>query len=489
MKDMKKIFALALAVLMTLSMAACGGNGNPTDETTDSTASTQGTSNNASEPDENLTIHENTFFTVGYKEEDGWTLAEDDFSIYDDGGNAYLRILDEDGDTGLLVKIEADEESASSFRSTLHANEVDMKAYVEGTWASETIGGLQMAAVDKEGGEWYFFGRDAAAGVSYTVSVTDWEDPRVADLVRNITFTAAAADNMDPPWPWEGAPFSGGTLSQTVGAYNLTAQFLPMDEPMVTYETFEHDIVVMGDKVYLLSDGELYQYAYDGSSLKRIKEISLPGEYEILEKGADGKIVLSNFMEPVFGHDGDSAQFSYEGPDKFTVAPDGTWGISWFVSGEDCELYTFQNSTLTGTPFPFAEVDTISQICIDSNYILISGSSKEDNKHYLFVYDYSGELQLQLGGEPDGFGLGSITYAVSTDNGFLALDGNMREVVLWSADGTWLGAADDGDLFGTNYPWIAAADRAEDGSILIVMSEERPDQSADEVLVYQLSGF
>ena len=98
MKDMKKIFALALAVLMTLSMAACGGNGNPTDETTDSTASTQGTSNNASEPDENLTIHENTFFTVGYKEEDGWTLAEDDFSIYDDGGNAYLRILDEDGD-------------------------------------------------------------------------------------------------------------------------------------------------------------------------------------------------------------------------------------------------------------------------------------------------------------------------------------------------------------------------------------------------------
>ena len=96
---------------------------------------------------------------------------------------------------------------------------------------------------------------------------------------------------------------------------------------------------------------------------------------------------------------------------------------------------------------------------------------------------------MQLGGEPDGFGLGSITYATSTSNGFLALDGNMREVVLWTADGTWIGAVDDGDLFGTYYPWIAAADIADDGSILVVMSDTRADESADEVLVFKLSGF
>ena len=65
----------------------------------------------------------------------------------------------------------------------------------------------------------------------------------------------------------------------------------------------------------------------------------------------------------------------------------------------------------------------------------------------------------------------------------------MREIVLWSADGTWLGAVDDWDLFGTDYPWLAAADMAEDGSILVVMSETREDESADEVLVFKLSGF
>lgn len=498
MRYIKKILALLLAVLMLVSLVGCGGNNDPVPGTTDPAASTKGTepgkeSNPAqSAPpkiDENLTIHENTFFTVGYNEEDGWTLAEDDIEAYEGGGYAYLRILDEDGDTGLLVYIEAYEESASSFRETLYANGVDMKAYVDGIWASETIGGLQMAAVDKEDGEWYFFGRNEAAGVSYTVHVTDWENPNVPAVIENISFTASGTDNIDPPWPWEGEPFSGGTVSQTVGTYTLTAQFQPMAEPLVTYETFEHDIVVMGDKVYLLSDGALYQYAYDGASLTFVKEIPLDSEYEVLEKGADGNIILSKFMEPVIGHNGEAIQFSYEGPENFSVAPGGTWGISWFVSGEDCELYAFQNGALSGSPFPFNEVDTISQVCIDSNYILVSGSSKEDSDHYLFVYDYSGELQLQLGGEPDGFGLGSITYATSTPNGFLALDGNMREVVLWTADGTWIGAVDDGDLFGTGYPWIAAADIADDGSILVVMSDTRADESADEVLVFKLSGF
>ena len=494
MKYVNKVLALALAALMLISLAACGENKDPAAETTAPAAPNAGNEttpapSDVTEIDENLTVHENTFFTVGYREEDGWTLAEDDAYAYDYGGEVYLRILDAEGYTDLLVRVEAYEESASSFRDTLHANSIDLKAYVDGTCSSETIGGMQMAAVDKGDGEWYFFGRNEAAGVTYTVHVTDWEDAKVPALIENILFTASGTDNIDPPWPWEGEPFSGDTLSQMIGTHTLTAQFLPMAEPFVTYETFDHDIVVIGDKVYLLSDCALYQYAYDGDSLTFVKEIELPGEYEILEKGADGNLVLSRFMEPVFGHNGDSAQFSYDGPDKFAVAPGGTWGISWFVSGDDCELYTFQNGALTGSPFPFAEVDTVSQVCIDSSYILVSGSSKEDGDHYLFVYDYSGQLQLQLAGDPNSIGLGSITYATSTPNGFLALDGNMREVVLWTADGTWIGSADDGDLFGTSYPWIAAADMAEDGSILIVMSEERADESADEVLVFKLSGF
>ena len=489
MCNTKKVLALLLAVLMLIGLVGCNAPDDPVPGTTDPGKKNDPPKSETSELDESLTIHENTFFTVGYSEEDGWTLAEDDIDMSEYGGSVALRILDENGYTDLLVSIEAYTEDASDFRETLHANDIDLRAYVDGTCVSEDIGGEQMAAADKGDGEWYFFSRNEAAGVSCTVNVSDREDPRVAEVMKNITFTASGTDNIDPPWPWEGEPFSGSTKSQTVGTYTLTSQFLPMGEPLVTYETFNHDIAVAGDKVYLLSDYTLYQYAYDGNALSFVKEIPLDGEYELLEKGADGNVILSNFMEPVIGHNGEAVQFSYEGPDNFTVAPGATWGISWFSSGEECQLYAFNDGALSGSAFPFPEVSTISQVCIDSNYIFVSGSSKVDEEHYVFVYDYSGELQLQLGGEPDGFGLGSITYATSTPNGFLALDGNMREVVLWTADGTWIGAADDGELFGTDYPWIAAADVAEDGSILIVMSDTRADESADEVLVFKLSGF
>ena len=52
-----------------------------------------------------------------------------------------------------------------------------------------------------------------------------------------------------------------------------------------------------------------------------------------------------------------------------------------------------------------------------------------------------------------------------------------------------LGGEPDGFGLGSYYPWIAAADIADDGSILVVMSDTRADESADEVLVFKLSGF
>jgi hypothetical protein len=63
----------------------------------------------------------------------------------------------------------------------------------------------------------------------------------------------------------------------------------------------------------------------------------------------------------------------------------------------------------------------------------------------------------------------------------------MRDVVLWAADGTWLGAVDGEDLFGTRYPWFATADVMDDGSVLVVMTEERTDGSAMEAIAFKIS--
>ena len=118
----------------------------------------------------------------------------------------------------------------------------------------------------------------------------------------------------------------------------------------------------------------------------------------------------------------------------------------------------------------------------------MSGSAVDGSGYSVFVYDHSGALKMQLKGDPNGtIGLGSITYVAKTANGFMALDGNLRRLVLWTADGTWLGNVDDEAVFGTSYPWLATADVMADGSLLVVMTETRPDGSALEVAAFKVT--
>ena len=481
---MKKLLALLLTLIMLLSLAACGKDEPKKTENAD-----PGKENVTEAPEVELTLHENTFFTVAYDEADGWSIAEDDVYTYENGGNVYVRVLNEEGNTDIVVYINANKSEAESFRDALDTNGFDLKDYVDGKLETVDVGGQSMLYVDHGNGSRFYFGRNEQAGVYYTIDVSDPEDPRSTALIEGITCTASGTDNVDPPWPWEGEAFSAEAAEQMVGTYTLKAEFLPMSEALTTFETFKHDAEVLGDKVYLLSDYVLREYTCDGASLAFEREIPLDDEYEVVES-AGGNMVLSGFMKPVIGHDGESVLYSYDGPDKFTVAPDGTWGISWFSSGDSTEKFTFSDGALVGEAFPFAEVKTISKLCIDDSYIYVTGSPVEGSGHFVFVYDHAGSLKMQLTGNPTAtIGLGSITYITKTANGFIALDGNMRDVVLWAADGTWLGSAESDDLFGADYPWLASADVMADGSILCIMTQDRADESAMELVAFKLSGF
>ena len=77
---------------------------------------------------------------------------------------------------------------------------------------------------------------------------------------------------------------------------------------------------------------------------------------------------------------------------------------------------------------------------------------------------------------------------VQTENGILVLDGYYQEFKLFSLDGTFLGSADCDELLGTNYPWpYTMVDT--DGGALVLLSQERDDQSATELLVFEITGF
>lgn len=484
---MKKWLALLLAALMLLSLVACGDEEEtePT-ETTEAIAATDPVE--STETNVNLTVHENTFFTVGYDEAAGWSLAEDDIYTYDTGGYCYVRVLDEEGYDELVVWISATEEDVADFRELMHIYGIDQKAYAEGTLELIEVGGQPMFYADLENGSRYYAGRNEDAGVTYTIDASDWEDPRVAALVENIVCTASGTGNVDPLWPWEGEAFTCAPTNHTVDTYTLTSELIPMNEALITYDTFNHDVEILGDKVYLLSSYSLKEYTYDGTTLTFSKDISPDETYEVLERAND-QLFLSSFMDPLLVHDGSSLLASYEGSDYFAPAPDGTWGISWFYAGEDCVKCSLSGDAMTTEPMPFNELSSVETIRIDDEYIYVTGYAAEDSSTKIFVYDHSGALQLQLTGDPEGFGLGSITFITKTEHGFLALDANLGEVDLWSADGTWLSRIDSVDIFGTYDTWLASGTVAEDGSILVVMNVDREDESAEEVVIFKLSGF
>ena len=181
------------------------------------------------------------------------------------------------------------------------------------------------------------------------------------------------------------------------------------------------------------------------------------------------------------------ATHTYEDIDNLVMHPSGEWGIDYFVSNE-CEIVTFSGDTCSATPVVFKEADTISHISIDENSIYICASAADDSGHKVFVYNKEGVLQKTLC-DAEGEGLGSVTFITQTANGYMGFDGNMRDVIFWDNDGAFIAEISDTDLFGTDYPWFCASTLIGDGSILTVMTEEREDRSAMEIIVFNVKGF
>ena len=91
--------------------------------------------------------------------------------------------------------------------------------------------------------------------------------------------------------------------------------------------------------------------------------------------------------------------------------------------------------------------------------------------------------------DAEGEGLGSITFVTQTANGYIGFDGNMRDVLLWDNDGAFIAEISDSDLFGTSYPWFCSSTVLSDGSILTIMTAEREDRSATELIAFNVKGF
>ena len=470
---MKKSISSLLVVLMLFILAACGG------DSTDKLKSPK-------------TINAKLWDLV-YDEADGWTYKEENFTDDDNSSDIVLSIPKEEGDYDLITfEINADIEDPYDFRDYLNAFGFDEYEYeVNKSYELTKVGGIN--CLKQEGNYWgspcvRYLNRVEGANATVLITIVgEYQDERVDKLLSGLTLKLNDIGNEDGPWYWEGEAIKTDDHKVTIGKYEINSQWLPFEDCIISRETFDNLIAVVDDQAYLLLGGALKRYDYDGKTLKFKDDIKLDSDYDYLNADTKGGIWLSSFTEPLINIKDGEIIASYQGADQVAMHPSGTWGINYFSSGE-CNKVMIAGDEIKTEPLVFEEVESVRYLMVDENNIFISGSAPNSDDHNVFVYDLKGNLKAKLA-DSEGESLGSITYITSTKNGYIGLDGNMRELVLWDKNGKYIGSANDSDLFGTYYPWFCGATKLEDGSLVVIMTETRADKSAEELIAFRITGF
>ena len=510
--SMKKFRVTLLSLAMVAALTACGGAAEePTTEATEAETTEEKTeadkpaSDDTEEATEEATeaaAAEGTTFDsplckIVY-DDTVWSYVEDDTTNSDTKTWIKMEIPKEDDDGDIVyVFVEAAIGDPYSFREDLYNYGFDEKEYAENDSYDKTnIGGVDF--LKYEGSYWgsdaiTYIAREEAANESLTVRIVgETDNENVQPLIDNITFNVTDIGNEDGPWYWEGEPYSVEDKSVSLATlFDVQAHQVKFEDPLITHETFDHHIAISGGKLYVLDGDKLGVYAFDGTTATFEQEYTLEGEYEDISAGADGSIWLANFMKPLINWKDGETLASYDDRDIRHVAmsPDCSFGISYFTSPDDCKKISFSSDgTYSLSDISFAGVKIISHINVTDNYIIVTGSNAETDKHCVFLYDFDGN-QVQVIAKEGDWGFGSITYVAETSNGLLCMDGNMRKVEFVKTDGSYYGAIEDDALFGSSYPWFCDGCRTEDGGIAVVISEDRPDKSAKEVLVFTINGF
>lgn len=476
---MKKLFAILLAFIMVFSLAACGDK-NP--DNPDNSQKPSGSSADSIEA---------SLFSV--KAGGEWINIEDEFENEEDYCLAVLQILDPEDEEYYLIEaeIKAEIEDPYDFREDLvEYGFIQYDYKVNNAYETVNIGGVDLLKYTDGDDTLVYFNRVEGANANAYVKIdaVDINDSRIDALLEGITFNLEDIGNVDGPWEWDGERFYADDTNVNAGAYTLSTEFVPFEDAITTFETFDHSVAAIGDKVYVLTGGEIRICHYNGTELVFVEKIDLPeDDYDRVEATADGTLWVSGGMNDILCIKDGNIVATYEDIDNLAIHPSGTWGVDFYVSNE-CNIITFSDNSFTATSVVFKETDTIMHLCVDENNIYACASAADNSGHKVFVYNKAGVLQKTLC-DAEGEGLGSVTYITQTANGYIGFDGNMRDVLLWDNNGAFIAEISDRDLFSTGYPWFCDSAVLDDGSIITIMTDEREDKSATELVAFIVRGF
>lgn len=490
--SMKKVLALLLVAVICVAFAACkGGTEEPTKAPESSETAAPENTDKPEAPADGTEVA-NDFWSVTYT--DAWTYnEEDDLKEGSDYANIeFTNAADDD----LTVFVELSYEDCEDYREFIMNSELDEKEVVEnGAGEYAKISGRDFLIVT---GKYYgddctrYLLRDSDAGATAMIRVIgDAENADVKALISTVEFKITRDGEMDPPWYWAGEPMNKGTNEVMCGTTTYKATQLVFDDYVMCDDIFSGRVAVNGSDVYTLCDNVLSHYTVDGDKITFDKVIELDKEYKEMQFDKNGNLWLSNFMKPLICLKDGEIVASYDDIKYAEMAPDGTWGISYFT-GNEVEKFTISGDIVSKETVTLDDIKMVSAFEITDDEILITGSKNdEEGNHCLFVYDHSLNLKSIIG--DCAFGeeghLASVTEIIAGEKGYFLVDGNFRNITLYSKDGECMGEMDSDDLFGCSYPWMSCADELDDGRILVGMTQERDDKSCDEFVLFAVEGF
>lgn len=314
------------------------------------------------------------------------------------------------------------------------------------------------------------------------------------NLLKSFVLLTEDTGHTDPPYAHEGEEFAPTTGEISIGDYKFSAEYIKLDPVIPTYETFKTFGAQNGNYFYLVKNDELYIYDMN-DSMKLVKTEKLPNEYSAIVASPNGKTYVTEPYKDSFILEGlEVEKTALDIKNKLTLHPSGTWGIEHNFSIDDINKVTINDDgTMTSEPIAFVGADgnpvqkmAANLFILEEKIAIPGGTEGEDSVYALGIYNTDGTLDVLLKNKDDK-NLGSITGIIEGTNTYFAADANMRAFYLWDKTGNFLGEVEDSDILGTNYPWMAKFFKGMDGNTYLVGTEERPDKSSNEVIVYKIN--
>lgn len=445
------------------------------------------------------------YFTAAFPQD--W--VQDEFYTYNSNQyySAQYALKDDSGWALTSVQITVSVAEVAEYRSGIsellgYAAEAGRDALDEVTIGDVPFQGLTY------GDYWIYtkyLARVPEASVTIAITVSDPENAQdvLPDILNSISFSYPIPDpaNVDPPMPEDGVPFQPSAATVNVGGYDLKAEWLTDGASIYPKDMYSASLTAAGSSVYVLASNKLYMFDQSGTALsaKAGSPLDLGDDYRFLSADRSGKLYATDGFYQALSYDnGVLENFELDG--YLSMHPDGQWGLSYWGSSTVRKV-TF---TADGTAIKdwiltdlsddaarkgrFSSVDTI---LVTDDHIFVAGADATTAYAVKIVmYDFDGNELAVFGSEDwmDASAFGSVAGIVETDNGIIALDGFYQSFKLFSKDGTFIGAVGCDELLGTSYPWPLTMTVSGSGA-LALLAQERADQSAVELLVFEITGF